>query len=387
MVWTKKKRIIFIKEKTKLMAIVNHEFANEIIQYGAKEFKACFNCGTCTAICNLTEKNANFPRIFIRKGILGQKEEILQSKELWLCYACGDCSVNCPRQAAPGEYMAAMRRYAIAGYEPTGLTKLIFKSNPLSIVITLLLAMVLGFFLFTMKPEMEVARWIFKYLPYEIIHTMGLIIFSFTGLSMVWGMLAMIFKLRKIAPKESKTKKSFFKALSAVIAEMAMMKRYRVCDEEEDSFWLKKPLMMRPWAVHWAIMWGFIGLLIATALDFAFKDPATTYWLPSRLLGTIAGILLVYGASMAIIYRRKKITRTYQQTTLADQMLLFFLWIAGITGFWLEVAVFIDADTIVNHIVFVIHTIISMELVLLFAFSKFAHAIYRPIALFFYNKS
>ena len=368
------------------MAKVHPEFAEQIIKYGAKDFKACYNCGTCTAICNLTEKNANFPRIFIRDGILGQTDDILQSKELWLCYACGDCSVNCPRQAAPGDYMAAMRRYAIASYEPTGLTKMIFKSNHFSIVITLLLAVLLGFFLLTMKPEMEVARWIFAVMPYEIIHNLGIVIFSITGLSMLWGLLTMGITLSKNAPKENKNKKPFFKAIGDVLSEMGTMKRYRNCDEEEDSFWLKKPVIMRPWFIHWAIMWGFLGLLLATVLDFVLKDPATDMWLPSRLLGTAAGLLLVYGAGMAMGYRRKKITRSYEQTTLADNLLLFFLFFAGITGFWLEIAVFFHSNNIMNQFVFMIHTIISMELVLLFAFSKFAHALYRPIALFFYSK-
>lgn len=367
------------------MSKVKPEFASEIKKYGAKDFQACYNCGNCTAICNLTEKNANFPRIFIRHGLLGQTDEILKSKELWMCYACGDCSINCPRQAAPGDYMAALRRYAIAGYEPTGLTKLIFKNNIFSLFITLLFAVILGFFLLTIKPETEIARWIFNIFPYEIIHTMGIIIFSITGISILVGMLNMIFRLSKNKIIDPKNKRSFFKSVSYVINELATMKRYRDCDadEAEDSYWRGKPALMKPWFVHWSIMWGFLGLLLATILDFMLKDPATDMWLPSRLLGTIAGILMMYGASLAVFYRIKKVTRTYEQTKLADWMLLSFLWIAGFTGFWLEISVFFTWDTVFNQLVFGLHTIISMELVLLFAFSKFAHAVYRPIALFF----
>jgi hypothetical protein len=68
---------------------------------------------------------------------------------------------------------------------------------------------------------------------------------------------------------------------------------------------------------------------------------------------------------------------------LADWMFLIFLWLAGFTGFWLEIAVFSAGNNLMNHIVFLIHTVISMELVILFAFSKFAHAVYRPLALYF----
>jgi nitrate reductase gamma subunit len=65
-------------------------------------------------------------------------------------------------------------------------------------------------------------------------------------------------------------------------------------------------------------------------------------------------------------------------------MFLSFLWLAGITGFWLEIAVAFDADLVFTHVVFLIHVIISMQLVILFAFSKFAHAFYRPLALLFH---
>jgi len=366
------------------MATIDTGFAEEIKKYGAKDFNACFNCGNCTAVCGLTEKNANFPRMFIRHGMLGQKEEILKSKEIWLCYACGECSLNCPRQAAPGDYMAALRRYTIAGYEPTGLTKLIFKSNVFSVFITLFLAVLLGFFLLTIKPDTIVARWIFNILPYEVIHNMGLVIFSLTGLSMLWGMIVMI---RKMYVKTDKKKPPFFNSVSKVLNELATMKRHRTCDSEEESYWLTKPEAVKPWFVHWAIMWGFLGLLFATVLDFVLKDPATSIWLPSRILGTIAGLLMIYGASLAIYYRMKKITRSYAETRFADWMLLSFLWIAGFTGFWLEVSVGFASDNIFNHIIFMLHTIVSMELVLLFAFSKFAHALYRPLALFFHFQS
>jgi len=366
------------------MARIDPEFASEIKKYGAKDFSACFNCGNCTAVCGLTDKSVNYPRMFLRYGMLGLKEEILQSKEIWLCYACGECSETCPRQAGPGDYMAALRRYAIASYEPTGLTKLIFKSKPVFILFTISLSVLLGFFLFTLKPDHEVSRWLFTIIPYAVIHNMGLIIFSITGISVVWGLITMFLKLSKNIVKTDNLKRNIWKSLKEVMNELATMNRYKTCDKEDDSYWQSKPSAVQPWFVHWSIMWGFIGLLIATILDFLLKDPATPIWWPSRILGTIAGLLLVYGTSLAINYRLKKVTKTYSETRLADWVFLLFLWIAGITGFWLEVSVALNANYLINHIVLLIHTIISMELVLLFAFSKFAHAVYRPLALFFY---
>jgi hypothetical protein len=369
------------------MSRIDPGFASELKKYGAGDFNACFNCGNCTAVCGLTDKNASYPRMFLRHGMLGQKEEILQSREIWLCYACGECSETCPRQAGPGDYMAALRRFAIASYEPTGLTKMIFKSNPVFILFTVVVSVVLGFFLFTLKPEYEVSRWIFRIIPYGVIHTMGLVIFGITGVSVAWGLITMMVKLSGQNGQDKQAPGGVAGSLKEIVKEVSTMNRYRQCDSEEDSYWKNRPAAVQPWFVHWSVMWGFIGLLIATTLDFILKDPATTTWWPSRILGTAAGLLLVYGTSLAINYRIKKVTKTYEKTRLADWMFLWSLWTAGITGFWLEASVAFGADLFINHVVLLIHTIISMELVLLFAFSKFAHALYRPLALYFYFRN
>ncbi len=361
--------------------------AKELKKYGADDFNACYNCGNCTAVCNLTDEHENFPRMMIRYGMLGLKDEILRSRELWMCYYCGECSETCPRQADPGELMAAMRRYAIAHYEPSGLTRLIFKNNPFYIFFTLLLAVVLGFFLLTLKPDMEISRWIFAYLPYEVIHNTGMGAFIFMGITGFWGMGKMILKLRNGTKNKGERKGSAgsraVRAFGSMLSELATMARYRKCDAYEDEYFSRKPWFVRPWCVHWTIMWGFIGLLTATALDFIFKDPATTVWWPSRILGTLAGILMIYGASLALWYRITRPVKSYASTKLADWIFLSFIWLAGITGFWMEIAVFAGVATAFSQGVFLIHTVISMELVILFAFSKFAHAFYRPVALYF----
>ena len=372
------------------MSELDPKFAKEITKFGAINFTACYNCGNCTAVCNLSENQANFPRMFIRYGMTGQPEKILSSKEIWLCYACGDCSESCPRQAFPGEYMAALRRYTIAKADKTGLTRLLFTNNPFAILFTVLLACLLGSLVLTVKSDEAVARWLFTYIPYEVVHNIGLAVFIVTGLTMFAGIVSFIRDIWNPGNIGSDGNKPVIfwpkvvNALKKTGLELAAMKRYQSCDTEEDSYWKQKPWFLKPWFVHWAIMWGFLGLLLATALDFIFKDPATVMWFPSRLLGTLTGIILMYGASLAIAYRLMKLTKSYSDGKLADWIFLLFLWIAGFTGFWLEVAVMLNLDTFLNHIIFLFHTVISMELVLLFAFSKFAHTVYRPLALYLY---
>ncbi len=368
------------------MAVVNPGLARDIQKYGTVDFSACYSCGNCTAICELSEENAFFPRNLIRYGMLGMKDEILSSKELWLCYGCGECSQTCPREAEPGDYVAALRRYAIAHYEPTGLTRLMFRSPLAFTGITLAIAMILFFFLMTMKPDHEVSRWIFSLLPFDVVHDLGVYIFIFIGIASAFGLYKLIRGLVKRAKPGSEERPSWmvraWKATLKTVGEILLMNRYRECDRQDDAYWFPKPWFVKPWFVHWMIMMGFLGLLLATILDFILKDPATDIWLPSRLLGTVAGLMMMYGASLAVYYRLKKPTHFYARSSAADWSFLLFIWFAGFTGFWLEAAVTFNLNSVLNQVVFIIHTVISMELVLLLIFSKFAHALYRPAALF-----
>jgi len=370
------------------MAILNPELAHEIKSYGTFDFSACYSCGNCTAICELSEENAFFPRNLIRYGMLGMKDKILSSKELWLCYGCGECSQTCPREAEPGDYVAALRRYAIAHYEPTGLTRLMFR-NPIAFTgITIAVAMILFVFLMTLRPDHEVSRWIFNLLPFDVVHDLGLYVFIFIGILAVFGLFRMTKGIRKSARDKEKADTSWslktWKAVVKTVMEIVTMNRYKECDRQDDAYWSPKPWFLKPWFVHWMIMMGFLGLLLATILDFILKDPATDIWLPSRILGTVAGLMMMYGASLAIGYRLVRPTRFYAKSSPADWSFLLFIWLAGFTGFWLEAAVTFHADSLLNQSVFIIHTVISMELVLLLLFSKFAHAVYRPVALFLY---
>jgi ferredoxin len=368
------------------MSVINPGLAKEIQSYGTVDFSACYSCGNCTAICELSKENAFFPRNLIRYGMLGMKNEILSSKEIWLCYGCGECSETCPREAEPGDYVAALRRYAIAHYEPTGLTKLMFRKPIIFTVITLLIALVLFFILMTMKPDHEVSRWIFNLLPFDVVHDLGTYIFIFIGIITAVGLFKMVHAIGKGNKGKPDGQEKLFRriwnATLKTVNEVLTMNRYKECDQQNDAYWALKPRILKPWFVHWMIMMGFLGLLLATMLDFILKDPATDIWLPSRILGTVAGLMMMYGASLAILYRLTKPTHFYTKTSLADWLFLGFIWLAGLTGFWLEAAVTWNVDSVLNQVMFIVHTVISMELVLLLIFSKFAHAVYRPVALF-----
>jgi nitrate reductase gamma subunit len=93
--------------------------------------------------------------------------------------------------------------------------------------------------------------------------------------------------------------------------------------------------------------------------------------------------MLVYGTTMMIINRLRATDRSVARSAPADWTLLTLLWITGVTGFGLELALYLPGVPTWGYWVFLFHVAVAMELVLLAPFMKLAHAVYRPVALFF----
>ena len=367
----------------------------EIKQYGGFDVDACFNCGNCTAVCPLSEGDTTFPRRIIRYAQVGMRDELLSSKELWTCYACGQCSETCPRQAEPSEFMAASRRYAIAAYDRTRLARFLFLQPLLGTIMAVVLAVFLGLFMFVNRagpaPAGEMA--FFDFIPAGLIHDMGIVLMIVVFVAGLAGVLTMI---GKVAPASGIDWKGLMnreglKAIggalwSSLAIESLGQKRYREdCENDEaQQVWYR-----RPWVMHAATMLGFLGLLAATTLDFGLEvigvretGTPVPLWYPVRLLGTVAGLAMMYGATGLIIRRWRKEGRTVQHSFTSDWMFLWLLWIAGLTGFVIELALYLPSAPMWGYALFLVHVAIAMELVLLVPFTKFAHAIYRPVSLF-----
>jgi ferredoxin len=366
-------------------------------RYGAFDIAACFNCGNCTAVCPLTGADATFPRRIIRYAQVGMKDELLSAKELWTCYYCGECSETCPRQAEPGEFMAAARRYAIASYDRTRLARTMYMQPVLGTLIAVMLAAVFALFMYAGHgPQDSASLVLFQFIPSELIHNIGLAVMILVFLAGLAGLATMA---RRIARSEGVGWRTVFggravfrrsgRALWIALGiESLGQRRYRV-----DCETVQQPVARyrRRWLLHALTMWGFLGLLGATIADYGLElvgikatGTPVPIWYPVRLLGAVAGAMLVYGTTMLILDRLRKSNRAVRHSSAADWTLLALLWIAGVTGFALELALYLPQAPAWGYWVFLFHVAVAMELVLLAPFMKFAHALYRPVALFFY---
>jgi ferredoxin len=361
---------------------VDVNFRNELARFGAGSLIQCFNCGNCTAVCKLSEGETPFPRKLIRYAQLGLKEKLVQSTEPWLCYACGECTATCPRDARPGETMAALRRYAIASFDPTGLAARMYKSTAAMIATTLALAALLALLLVAMEPAQPLHGWIFGLVPYQVVHEVGMGVFALLALAVVAGSAALIRKYRRslegVSPFRALPWPGRLRVLKELGREILTMKRHAQCDEDETP----EPWYRTPRAIHYSVMAGFLGLFTASMLDFLFIYFLGWSWFPpARVLGTISGLVMLYGVGVSIYRRYHGRATDLTGSTLSDWWLLAFLLVLAVTGFWLETAVSFGWRSGVNDAVLLVHTVMAMELVLLVMVTKLAHVIYRPLSL------
>jgi ferredoxin len=376
--------------------IVDSSLLSDIQRFGAADVSACFSCGICSATCPLVEDDATFPRRIIRYAEVGLRDKLLSSRELWACYSCGECSESCPTQAEPSEFMAAARRYAIASYDKTGLARLMYTRPIIGTILAVLLAAFFALFMYSARGPMSGESLdLFAFIPEGIIHDVGIVVMIVVfvaGLAGVFNMVRGVGRQagvswRSLFGDRAGLRRSASAAWQALAVDTLAQRRYRADCEAETA---NVPWYRQRWFIHGAAMWGFLGLLAATALDYGLalagiKETGTPVpiWYPVRLLGTIAGLALVYGTTMLMWRRFRRADRSVRTSTASDWTFLWLLLLSGLTGFVLELALYLPQPPTWGYWMFLFHVAVAMELVLLAPFMKFAHAIYRPLALFF----
>jgi ferredoxin len=380
-----------------MSTVVNVDLLGDIKKFGDVDVSACFSCGNCTAICPLSDNDGTFPRRIIRYAQVGMKEELLSSKELWTCYHCGLCSDSCPTEADPGEFMASARRYAIANYDRTRLARILYTRPVAGTAIAVGVAAFFAAFMYSAHgPQDGQTLALFEFIPDQLIHWTGIVVMALMVIAGVAGVATMAIgvgrrervTVRSLVGGRAELSRTISALWSSLGIETLGQRRYRQdCKDDEPL----EPWYRRRWFIHALTIWGFLGLLAATLIDWALaltgiKATGTPIplWYPSRLLGTVAGLSLIYGVSMFMLNRASRYNRAATKSQASDWLLLILLLITGVTGFVIEVALYLPSAPAWGYWVFLFHVAVAMELMLLLPFTKFAHAIYRPVALFFY---
>jgi len=89
---------------------IKSSFVGKVEEISGQNLLACYQCGKCSAGCPAVSEMDILPNQIIRYAQLGFKDELLQSKSIWICASCFTCNARCPKGINIAEVIEAIRQ-------------------------------------------------------------------------------------------------------------------------------------------------------------------------------------------------------------------------------------------------------------------------------------
>jgi quinone-modifying oxidoreductase subunit QmoC len=380
-------------------------FIAEIRGLGGETLKKCYQCATCSVACPIAPEDSPFPRKEMIAASWGLKDKLISNGDIWLCHQCGDCTDMCPRGAAPGDVLAAVRSAAITEYAtPKALAKAVNDPSKLPLLVGIpaawfaLLAIITTGFGGTME---KIFHFLFGdalggRLHWSHAHPGSEHVIAHSNFVSTWfvdmtfvptaifatavfflALKRFIVDIHENAVLEGKTDKTSldYKALLMSIKNVipAVLKhdKFNQCGSNKDRA-----------TPHMMVLFAFIGLFIVTAVcgimlyvgGYAGPYPQLN---PIKWLANIAGVSLVIGSGIMI---KNRLTNKEQITAYKDWFILGVVFTLGLTGMLTEMARLADIAWLA-YFFYWIHLVAIFELFAFLPFSKMAHIVYRTVAM------
>lgn len=380
----------------------DREFRNRLLASGGEDVKKCFQCATCSVVCELSDASQPFPRKEMIWAQWGMKDRLLADVDIWRCHQCNDCSQRCPRGARPGDVMAAVRREAILHYSaPRWLGNLV--SQPRLLPLLLLVPCILLVLAAWARAPLETFLGS-SYTPNRIIISywsqlpQWLLIALFAPFLFLVAVVMILGVTRFWRDLKARDRETGFIGERRSLAEsIRSAARSILLHAEFDRCTADHPRMNS----HRLVLFGFAGLLVVdlwvlTArfnplLRGAFAYPFN-FWSPWKILANLAGAAMLIGCTLMVRDRlaRDRVARagrsgalpvgTWFVGTWFDWMFLALALAALLTGFACEILHYLRVDPL-RYATYVIHLATVFALLVLLPYSKFAHMIYRATAM------
>lgn len=350
-------------------------------RFGRFDTEACYNCGSCAAVCELAEDGALFPRRALRLVQTGMRQELRVSLEPWLCYYCGDCATSCPRQTEPGEAMMTLRRFLMAEYDWTGITAKLYTSRAWQVgalvLVGALVTMLIALFHGPMLAAVPVPLNTFA--PAQLVHRFDLTVAGLLTVlivSFVWRMFALVVK------RDSTVKVpliSFLEELKVLFWQGATQQKFLQC--ANPGRWFRSR-----WLKHFLMVSGYVIMLLLVVVFLEWFQTDNIYPLshPQRWLGYYAtGVLLVF-LSEIIWGRLRRREQIHKFSDLSDWVFPVMLWLTAASG--LAVHAFrYWGWPLATYYTYAGHLAVAVTmLIVVYPFGKWLHVVYRPLALYFH---
>jgi ferredoxin len=344
----------------------NPELLDEVRKYGAFDISACFNCGNCTAVCPLAKEDASFPRRLIRSAQIGLQDKIDSAVEPWDCYYCGECSETCPREANPGEFMMALRRYLIAKYDVTGISKILYKNGYLQILLTGgLFAVLLAVFNRYTGDFGALAGKIERAFPIYVLLVLGGYIVNMYRHAIVrpLGKKAFSLKIRHIG-------EALYHGLTQI--------NFTGCDDTDRWRWVSHLLVMSGYTLTLLIS----NLHLLEPLDKQYGPLS-----PVSLLVWYAGLSILVGGGSMSLRRVLTSAESSKFSHPSDWLFVIMLFLIGVSTLaTLFVNVIQGPGSALLEALYRINIAIETVWILMVVpFTKWVHIFFRPLAVYFHH--
>ncbi len=353
-------------------------FIRKLKSSGGDSLSKCYQCATCSTVCNLSPDEQPFPRKEMIWAQWGRKDKLVADPDIWLCHQCNDCSDRCPREAKPGALIAAMRRFVFEHYafpsfmgrllaSPSGLPVLLL--IPILIIGAFVIANTGGDFGFFSDPHVKFGNFI-PDMYLEIVFVIGnVMIFTFAAIGMT--------KFYNVMRSSSglKQSKGFIPALFSVAITVMGHSNFRTCDGHRYRN-----------TAHLLVFFGFVGALITTAIAvaaiFVFNQhPPFPLTHPIKLLGNVSGFAIVTGLFI-MIFRNTIELRESGNLVYGHRLFLWTLLIVTLTGLGSQFFRIAELPVLAYPTYFV-HLVAVFFLLWYAPYSQFGHMFYRTLALIY----
>jgi quinone-modifying oxidoreductase subunit QmoC len=356
-------------------------FVKEVISNGGESLKKCFQCATCSVVCNVTPEDKPFPRKEMMYAQWGLKERLISNPDIWLCHQCSDCTAYCPRDAKPGEVLGAIRKLTLREFSsPSFIARMVgdprFVVILFAIPVLIMLAVLAHNGTLSDVPRGENGEIVYsKFFP---IHYSEFGVDFVFPLAAVFATLSFVFGVRKYwaaMSKGAKLRGDIAGSIKSVISDILSHGRFKKCDVTVERS-----------TSHLLVFYAFIGLAITTSWAVFYlyvmgrPSPYPLYD-PMKLVGNISALALLVGI-MLVITNRLKNKEKAGAGSYYDWLFIFVVFSIMATGILSELFRLADVGALAYPTYF-IHLVFVFFLFAYAPFSKMAHMVYRATAMVF----